>query len=199
MLAAQLCQLTQTDTPQPPSLQKKRKKRLLFVVTPTLPVSSREPDDALLLPLHVPFLPPRSQPRTAMSLSRLNSSRTPEPRYHLPTSSLSHHSPSFAPSPLRHPSVSPARDLPDIRVSPRSPCFFSYLRAFRVRRLPGERPARSHLHSISRPKPLCPRENRHLPALRLVSMRLPARSLSSQKQPSRQDSPGSLRSWDYDK
>lgn len=196
MLAAQLCQLTQTDTPQPPYLRKRRKKRLLFVVTPTLPASSREPDDTWLLPLHT-ALPPRSQPRTAMSLSRL--SPTPEPRYHLPTSALSHYSPSFAPSPLRHPSVSPARsrNLSDARVSPRRSRFFSYLSAFR--RLPGERPTRSHLHSISRPKPLCPRENKHLPVLRLVSMKSPARSLSPRRQPTRQESPGSLESWDYDK
>jgi hypothetical protein len=37
-----------------------------------------------------------------------------------------------------------------------------------------------------------------LPALRLVSLQLPARSASPRRQPPRQESPGSLRSWDYE-
>ena len=195
MLAAQLCQVTQTDPSRPPTIRFKRRKRLLLIVTPTLPTSSREPEDSFPMPLHVPLIPARSQPRTAMSLSRLSIIPTPEPRYHLPTPSLSHHSPSFAPSPLRHPIVSPARsrDLPSTNTH--SPSYKAYFQAFR--RLPGDHSARSHIRSLSRPKPLCPRERR-LPALRLVSLKLPARSASPRRQPPRQESPGSLRSWDYE-
>lgn len=170
MFAQQLCQLTQTDSHCPasqstaPSLRFRRRKRMLFVM-PDTPCTSRASPECVLLE---PVLHARTQPRTAMSLSRLNREQTPSPEPYYSQPTPAHHSPSFAPSPLRH--ISPLRPL-EPRFSPRSHHFLAYLQV--ARKVPGEN---LHLRSFTRPKPLYRREKRRLPMLRLVSMQFPVQS-----------------------